>query len=283
MAMTGQHKLNLLNNSISYFREAVSYAQPDEPDTNQWKFAIVNVVQAMELAFKERLRREHPVLIWESVDRQDKSVSMRAALSRLTDPLIGKIAIPQNDQTKILKAVDLRNELTHFEFDHDHDHIEGKFAEIFSFLIFFYREHLKLETSEFVDEEQHQKIIQIVKARAELKGRAREYIKAGEFTDVWICPACDESTFVVEDQQCCLCHHKEEVVDCATCGQTTLESLVIDTSNFLDWDYDEGRMILINDYGLEPTACSSCIDGYKEHIEDLRRSQYDEDMAMDAR
>ncbi len=281
--MSRKHKLDLLNNSVSYFREAVSYAQQDEPDTNQWKFAIVNVVQAMELAFKERIRRVHPVLIWESVDKKDKSVSMRSALARLTDPTMGGIAISTNDQQKIIKAVDLRNELIHFEFDHEHDHIEGKFAEIFSFLIFFYREHLEMETSEFVDEAQHQRIIRIVRARAELKERARAYIKAEGFIDVWICPACDESTFVASDHQCCFCHHKENVVECATCGREALSSELIDTSDLLDWDWDEGRVILIESYGLEHSACPSCIDEYKEKLEQLRRAQYDEDMAMDAR
>ena len=56
-------KLDLIN-STSYVREAVAYAQRDGVNETRWKFAIINVVQAMELAFKEKLRRIHPTLIY---------------------------------------------------------------------------------------------------------------------------------------------------------------------------------------------------------------------------
>ena len=71
LAVTGTHKLDLLSNSISYFREAVGYAQHDTLETKHWKFAIVHLVQAMELAFKERLKRIHEIFIYESIDRGD--------------------------------------------------------------------------------------------------------------------------------------------------------------------------------------------------------------------
>lgn len=91
----------------------------------------------MELEFKERLRRVHPVFIYESVDKPDKTVSMRAAITRLRNPMIGNLTISDADKNKIEKAFDLRSHLTHFEFNHSHEPIELKFAEIFSFMIFF--------------------------------------------------------------------------------------------------------------------------------------------------
>ena len=139
--MTTTHRLDLLNNSISYLKEAVSYAQQSPVETNHWKFAILHVVQAMELAFKERLRRIHPIFIYESVDRSEKTLTVRGALNRLCNPEIGNISITDVEKGKIEKAVKLRNELTHFEFNHSHDQIELRFAEIFSFMIFFYRNH----------------------------------------------------------------------------------------------------------------------------------------------
>ena len=275
-------KLDLIKNSISYFREAVSYAQRDELDETRWKFAIINVVQAMELAFKEKLRRIHPALIYSSVDERTDTVSLKKALKRLVDPGIGGLVIAEKDPRKIETAVVLRNELTHFECEHEHEHMEAKFADIFSFMIFFYREHLGLKTEEFIGYDEHQRIIGLVKARAELRTRAQLYIKAERFIDVWICPSCDESTFVAQNEECCFCHHTEEVLECASCGQETLASDVIDTSNYLDWDYSEGRMVLMEDYGLEMTACTGCIDTFKSKLEDMRQAQYYEDMERDA-
>jgi hypothetical protein len=41
--MSNTHRLDLLKNSISYFREAVSYGQQNPIETNHWKFAILHV------------------------------------------------------------------------------------------------------------------------------------------------------------------------------------------------------------------------------------------------
>lgn len=279
--MSKTHHLDLLNNSISYFREAVSYAQRDTDDTNHWKFAILHVVQAMELAFKERLRRIHPAFIYESVDRLGKTLTLRGALERLKNPQIGNIPIGEAEAAKIVKAFDLRSELTHFEFNHPHDHIELKFAEIFSFMIFFYRNHLGLATADFIDEDQHNKVIRLVRTRAELLERAKAYVSGYDDGNVWLCPSCQEATFLTAEEQCCFCHHKEQVVECPTCGEETLESELIDTSDLLDWDYDEGRMVLIENFGLEERACPECISETRQKVEDLRRAQYDEDLAME--
>jgi hypothetical protein len=280
--MSNTHRLDLLKNSISYFREAVSYGQQNPIETNHWKFAILHVVHAMELAFKERLRRIHPLFIYESVDRAEKTLTLRAALNRLRNPNIGNIPISEPVVKKIEKAFDLRSDLTHFEFNHSHEHIELKFAEIFSFMIFFYRTHLGLDTSEFIDEGQHQRILQLVRTRAELMGRAKAYIAGRDDGTVWMCPACNEDTFLVAETQCCFCHHKEEVVECPSCGCVNFDSDLINITDLFDYSEGEGRMELHDDFGMEDSACRECISDIKEKIENQRRSQYDEDMAMES-
>ncbi len=272
------HKLDLINNSISYFREALAKAQVEDAGTDQWKFAIINVAQAMELAMKEFLRRIHPAFIYESVDKRERTVNVRTALNRMTDTEIGKLTISEAERKKIEKAFELRNELTHFEFNHEHDHIELKFAEIFSFLIFFYRRYLGIGTSEFIDDEQYGRVLGLVKARQELLARAKEYAAAAE-GDRWICPQCDEATFVVDEEQCSFCQHKEEVIHCENCDETLLASQIIDTDNFLGWRFGE-----LSESGEIPRhCCPSCEPDVKQSIYELERAQYDEDMEMDRR
>lgn len=280
-AMSKTLTLNLINNSISYFKEAVEYAQHDDRDEIRWKFAIVNVVQAMELAFKEKLRQIHPTFIYSSVDERKKTVSLTEALKRLIDPAIGAIKITESDSRKIIKAVSLRNELTHFECKHPHDHIETKFSDIFSFMIFFYREHLNLPTDTFIDYEQHQRIISLVKTRSELIKRAKTYIKSEGFIDIWFCPFCEENTFIADKEECFVCHHQEKIIHCKSCDELALESELIDTSIYFDWDYDEGRMVLLDNYGLEDTACTHCIKNYKDKIEEIRLARNYEDFERD--
>ncbi|AYM61234.1 MULTISPECIES: hypothetical protein [Rhizobium/Agrobacterium group] len=278
--MTKPQSLDLLNNSISYFREAVSYAQKDTSDANQWKFAILHVVQAMELAFKERLRKVHPVFIYENIDKPDKTISLRVAISRLNNPSIGNLPISDEDKRKIEKAFELRSQLTHFEFKQSPEHIELKFAEIFSFMIFFYRTQLGLPTSEFIDEEQHSNVIRLIKTRQELLRRAKDYIENLEDDTRWICPECNETTFIVAEEQCCFCHRKEPIIECPTCGSDAFEHDLIDISDAFDWSSDEGR-VEVQSYGMETITCPDCVYDARETAEQIRRYQYDEDIAME--
>jgi hypothetical protein len=279
--MSNLHKLDLLTNSISYFREAVQYAQNDFPNTNHWKFAIIHVVQAMELAFKEYLRRVHPAFVYESVDKPEKTLSLKGALARIRSPLIGALAITEGERAKIEKAIDLRNALTHFEFQYEKDQTEIKFAEIFGFMIFFYRERLNIKLSDIIEEEHHQNILKLVKARVEMLSRAKAYIKRLDIGDIWMCHACLEDTFVVSEAQCCFCHHAEKVVECESCGQEIVESDIIDTEDLFEWDHSEGRTILVEDYGLSHSACRLCIADIRKRAEESKRAQYDEDLLRD--
>ena len=63
--------------------EALSRAILAEKDSTQWKYAILNLVQAIELSLKELLRRQHPSLIYKDVDKQTETVSLKFARSRL--------------------------------------------------------------------------------------------------------------------------------------------------------------------------------------------------------
>lgn len=275
--MSKTHSLDLLNNSISYFREAVDYAQRETTDTHHWKFAITHAVQAMELAFKEFLRRKHSALIWESVDKPGKSVSLRQALQRLENPEIGNITISDADRKRIIKAVELRGQLTHFGFEYEHQYIELKFAEIFSFMSFFYKVHLGLNPDDFIDDAQLQKIVRLVQARDELLRQAKTYIEDSGST-VWVCPNCTENTFVVEESRCCVCHYEDDVLECESCGETILSSQIVDVTEYFDYDICEGRARLINDFGAPHVACTECIDSVRDGIEESRTRGQWEDM-----
>lgn len=249
------------------------YAQQEREDHNHWKFAITNVVQAMELGFKEHLRSIHPVFIYESIDNPKKTVSLADAVKRVMNPSIGKLALSDSETTNINRAIELRNQLTHFEFEGDQRHIEMKFAEIFSLMIFFYRNHLGLAPDDIIDRSSHQKIIQLVKTKKELLRKAMDHLSE-KGIDPWQCPECNEWTFVPNDTQCCLCHHSEMIVSCEYCGDEVLESNKISTSDEFDWEFDEGRAILRDNWGMPETACPECIGRFKEEVKEHQLQQH---------
>jgi hypothetical protein len=74
-------ELSLLENAESFVSESISNAIAAENDPRQWKFAILAVVQAIELVLKEMRRREHWTLVFQSVDKPKLTVSLEQAMS----------------------------------------------------------------------------------------------------------------------------------------------------------------------------------------------------------
>jgi hypothetical protein len=56
-------------------------------------------------------------LIYENIDHPRNTVSITQALARIENPNILGITIPEDEKKKIKTAVDLRNQITHFEFE----------------------------------------------------------------------------------------------------------------------------------------------------------------------
>lgn len=278
------HSLDLSNNSISFFREAVSYAETGGADSSQWKFAVINLVQAMELALKEALRRIHPVFIYENIDsvQDPRTISISRAIERLRDERIGNYSISDAEKKNFNAAIKLRNEFVHYEFAGDVNHVESKFADIFSFMIFFYEKHLNLELNEFITKDQYDSILSMKATKAEMLLRAKEYINNGDVGETWGCPTCSEDTFIVDQKECCLCRHKEEIQECHHCTEQFFQHDLHDITDLFDYAEDEGRYYINSDYGFDyEEACESCVREIKESINAHKYEQYMEEMAME--
>ncbi len=78
-----QLTLSLQQNAVSFLAEALAKAVLAEKEVSEWKFALFNLVQSIELSLKERLRKEHPLLIYADIDKPKLSVSLERALARL--------------------------------------------------------------------------------------------------------------------------------------------------------------------------------------------------------
>ena len=77
-------RMSLLENAYDFLNEALRSAERAGTDPQAWKFAVLHVVQAIELLLKARLEAEHHVLIYEDVDRRTKTVSLDRAVERIT-------------------------------------------------------------------------------------------------------------------------------------------------------------------------------------------------------
>jgi len=133
-----QVKLSLLENAIDSLNEALANVQRAEADPRQWKFAVLHLVHALELSVKERLHREHRLLLWENVDRPGRTVSLEQALKRLQAV---DVTFAEDDAAAIQTAVKWRNSITHYEMDMMLAEVESNFILLFEFLNSFHSTH----------------------------------------------------------------------------------------------------------------------------------------------
>src|SRR5436189_30259 len=62
-------KLDLLENGIDFIRSGIeNHFGQDESDSSARKYAVLHLFSGVLLILKERLRREHPSLIFEKVE-----------------------------------------------------------------------------------------------------------------------------------------------------------------------------------------------------------------------
>lgn len=133
--------LSLLDNAYGSLNDSLEQAEMADPagEHRRWKLAIFLLVHALELMLKERLRREHRLLVYSNVDKPRHTVSMEVALERLQ--AIG-VGIDTTDDRAIRKAIDWRDRIAHYEIELNLEDAKRAFAALFEFAHTFHRVEL---------------------------------------------------------------------------------------------------------------------------------------------
>jgi hypothetical protein len=218
--------LTLIQNSHSFVNEALAKAILAESEASQWQFAIFALVQSIELALKERLRRERPSLIFKNVDDRRQTVTIEQAANRLRD--IAKVAITEADLSAIRTATQWRNLVVHYEFEFSIEVLKPVFARLLGFLTDFYQSHLGLFLADHVRDENWREAVSITDYGAELSNRAKLRFQSEKIDAqfVWTCPRCGNDTFVIQDNvnTCYVCNFQDVVAECENCGELFFHS-----------------------------------------------------------
>jgi hypothetical protein len=141
-------RMTLGENSIDSLQESLTKVRDAEANAAAWKFAVVHIVHAIELMLKERLQREHRLLIFQNVDkpgtqaRPGTTVSLETALTRLQN---ADVDLDDDDLRAIGKAIEWRNRITHSEFSLYITEVRAVFALLFEFIHTFHLKEMKTE------------------------------------------------------------------------------------------------------------------------------------------
>lgn len=79
-------QLNLFDNAIDSILHGLEHYAEGNLNPRDYKFSILHVAQGVELLLKERLAREHWVLVFEKVDKPaagERTVGFDGAIQRL--------------------------------------------------------------------------------------------------------------------------------------------------------------------------------------------------------
>lgn len=212
--------LTLWENAISFLTEALAKAVAAENNAAEWKFAIFNLVQAIELTAKERLRREHQMLVFADVDNPKTSVSLEKAIARLAR--VPSVKLTADDIKGIQLAVSIRNSITHHEVDASVEQIQVVFANLLGFIADFSRRQLQVEISVSVPEQIWNDALKVNRHTMALCSRAEQQISDEGIESRYIltCLKCAHDTYVDKPdvQKCYLCGFDDETTVCQECG-----------------------------------------------------------------
>lgn len=262
-------KLSLLDNSHAFLREAVRKALSAQTDIHEWQFAIINLLQSLELSLKAILYKIHPILIYENIDVPKHTVSPIQALGRLENAKISSVSISTSERKKIEKAIVVRNQVVHSDFELKAEYASAKFFEIFSFLMYFQGRHLETEIENIISSKELEKLLAIEKIKREIANKAECRISEEKIDSEWVwgCPCCEHDTFVVQDSidTCYTCRHTEPVIECSHCN-----------GFYFEWELESfDKEVFDNTYGYTDfVACEECIVKIKE---DIQNQQWEEE------
>ena len=261
-------KLSLLENSRSFLSEALAKVILAENDAHQWKFAIFNMCQAIEISLKERLQREHPALMLENIDKGDRTVSPLVAISRLRK--FCNIKVSKSDLAAVECATRWRNEIVHSDFSLKVPELKSAFAVLLGFLRSFHEVDLKEPLSEHVQKELWAEALAIQDYGEELFKRAfRQIEEEGiEADHIIYCPRCGRLSCVLREDtsRCYVCGATEDLIECESCCRLVPVSLTT--------AYWAG---IPEDDMWEERVCRDCIDSAEgrqiQYLIDLERGK----------
>jgi hypothetical protein len=209
---------DLLRNATDSLRQAVELLALKDigSDHARLKHAITSAAHCIELLLKERLRRVHPALVWENVDRypslEARTVTVNAAIDRLKS--IGGIAFALDDERNLKALRTTRNAIEHYEWRATEKEAKVIVGNALSFAFAFAKEQLSVDLAQDFRRDDTWRVLldelyefsRAHGARLEAKLRAQ-----GDYPS--ICDVCEQLTVPMRGGSCELCGHWQSIDD----------------------------------------------------------------------
>lgn len=132
-------QLSLLDNAYDSFAESLRYVGLADEEPTRWKYAVLHLVHTVELMLKQKLADEHPLLIWQDIDRPGRqTVGLEKTVDRLRS---AGIVLSDDEVLAVRTAVKWRNNITHYEVDLVIEEVRENYLLIYELLDEFHASH----------------------------------------------------------------------------------------------------------------------------------------------
>lgn len=133
---------SLEENVYSFLNQSLRHYRKTSRNLREWPFALLHLVQSLELLLKVVLHKVHPILIYKDIDQvgpDKQTVTLEQALTRL-DNLKGPIE--EKERLAIRRAAVKRNQIVHYQVGLNKFEWKKLYSQHFEFLHFFHFKHL---------------------------------------------------------------------------------------------------------------------------------------------
>ncbi len=192
---------------------------------SDWKYAIINVSNSLELLLKSILEREHWSLLFDDINKATKSalasgdfrsVEFGTAIKRVGN-VVG-LSLPRNDTDTLRLVRDLRNRLTHFTVSLDLSQVKSICATSIHLYLKYYKQIFREEDPGFVGTTLRSlgEFEDFVSARMP---SIRETLNSADRPSAFFqrCPFCFQDSLILENGElhCLFCENEFEIEDIA--------------------------------------------------------------------
>ncbi len=238
---------DIFENAVDSLERGVS-SHLDTNLPNRQKWAILQLFHAIELFCKERLLREHRLLIYRHIDKPIRDDSLTVGF----DEIVGRftnlgVEIPAQYLTILKDLRKRRNQIEHYKFEPNasHDFVLG---EALKFIDWFLKAHLDVSIEVVLPDHLYERTAHLIRTYEEQLRDAEQKIesersrldpKEAHLASTGSCPHCGNRTVFHSGKGDSRCHFCDEDVLMGSCGRC----------DALEPELD-----------LESGLCSSCFD-----------------------
>lgn len=223
--------LNLLQNGLDSLKHSVEHYL----DKNEYslKYSILHLAHSVELFLKERLSREHKLLIFskpEISNEDSKTVTIDESIKRLA---AAGVNLKKEARLAFEELYRTRNKIQHFEINLTRKDVESEMGRNIKYIIEFLKEELAISLEDKIPEYLFSPLRAAIYSYEELNELCNYEIKLfceknKIKSEAELCASCGHFSIIFPDPRyssndkvkCFYCNNVLEVYRCQKCGIT---------------------------------------------------------------